>query len=650
MTSRSSAILPRKPAWWAALGLILLLAGGLYLTGYNFSLPYIDHPDEPAFNLAARMILDQGSARPMSFHAYPPGIISVNYFFVKFFQPEGTPPASVLPLVRLMAIVFGIGAVALVALLAWQAAGEIAGLLAALLWAILPLIVANSRFATPNNFVTFFALLALFGALTAARSGRQSWGTGGLYALMLAIVFKTQAIFLLPLVLALPLWRLRYLSERAATLRALGWNLLRIALFLFWLLVFYPTLEADTIPYWVAPSETLALPAPELLWNNLRGVLLALMPLEGWLAHLALLGLLALPHVRARADLLVWACLIVAGAAWLYGVSLFGAQPVRQFYALAALLTILRAGLLVLVIYALSDLIGRRLPQERARLAAAALLAVPLGVGLWPSLNASLANAQDAARPDRRVDLMRYFDSSLEPGPYISIDEFAKVFNREWGGYDGRYDFPLLEKAIFTARSVEEWRAMGATYAILADSDWRENAALRALEPELLVLKRYPDDMAYRDPGIVVVRLTPIETQTEGQLGSIHLLGYDLDRSVLRPGESFSVRYYWRAQNATDAPYRIFNHLTQPGNVEIVAQADGPPLFAEPEQRPTSLWNDPREVLVSRRFVINLPDNLAPGTYTLRTGFYRPDTGARLQNPRGGDALVTLEIIVTNGE
>src|SRR5258708_37473310 len=51
--------------WWLLLVLLVACAAFLRYTGYNFSLPYMDHVDEPAYNIAGRMILDNGSAKPL---------------------------------------------------------------------------------------------------------------------------------------------------------------------------------------------------------------------------------------------------------------------------------------------------------------------------------------------------------------------------------------------------------------------------------------------------------------------------------------------------------------------------------------------------------------------------------------------------------
>ena len=59
----SAPILPRSRWWWLGLALLLILAGWLYLRGYNVSLPYFDHVDESLRLVSAQHIVDFGTAR-----------------------------------------------------------------------------------------------------------------------------------------------------------------------------------------------------------------------------------------------------------------------------------------------------------------------------------------------------------------------------------------------------------------------------------------------------------------------------------------------------------------------------------------------------------------------------------------------------------
>ncbi|NJL94193.1 MAG: hypothetical protein HC915_10945 [Anaerolineae bacterium] len=103
--------------WWGALLAVLVLAGALRFPGYRFSLPYIDHPDEPVLNLAGQMLLDFGTYKPLGIHGYPPGVPTLHAVLLRWFVDEGTPPAVTIPAVRLMGIVASLGTLACLALI-----------------------------------------------------------------------------------------------------------------------------------------------------------------------------------------------------------------------------------------------------------------------------------------------------------------------------------------------------------------------------------------------------------------------------------------------------------------------------------------------------------------------------------------------------
>lgn len=182
--------------WLAAYLLVLALVGALYVPTYRYSFPYIDHPDEPQMNLAARWWIEHDSAKGIRYHAYPPSTIALNFVALKFL-PHDHPNDVLLPL-RLLTIFFGLGVVGLVMLLARESVGEWGGLAAGVLWGFLPDNVARAAPVIANTYLTFFTLLALWLALVSRRRPGDAWRTAAHYALMLAITFKTQAVFVFP--------------------------------------------------------------------------------------------------------------------------------------------------------------------------------------------------------------------------------------------------------------------------------------------------------------------------------------------------------------------------------------------------------------------------------------------------------------------
>ena len=378
--------------------LILLLGAGLRYTGYNFSLPYIDHPDEPNHNLAARMIVDLGTARSLDHDSYAPGIVAVNYFFARYFHDPDTPPSTVLWMVRLVSVTTSVGLLVVLALFGYHLAGPPAGLLATALWAITPTFVSVSRFGIPDIYVTFFSILSLWLTLAGIRYLRPRWTTYAVYALILAILFKYQAIFLTPVILLAPL------VLRNAMRRVVAGNVLRFVLFLVWLLLFTPILappDPGAPPNWRQHTTSVGVPSLEVLLNNLEQLLHPLdlrLLLPGW-AGLALLALRRNREIRYCQVLPVLAML-----AWMFGLSLFGRSDARQMVAPATLLALMAGIGWAFSLRALRDWSSGRVASQGGRLVPLALL-FALPILALPSLRASLDNAYDHTLPDRRNEL-----------------------------------------------------------------------------------------------------------------------------------------------------------------------------------------------------------------------------------------------------
>ncbi|MCY3934686.1 MAG: glycosyltransferase family 39 protein [Chloroflexi bacterium] len=661
MTAASMAQRPLWPGrnWWLALLAILILAGALRYPGYDFSLPYVDHPDEPNHNLAAHMIVDLGTARPIGNDNYPPGIIMLNYVFLRFFHDPATPLSTVLAWVRLVAITTSLGVILLIALLGYHCLSPAAGLASATIWVIAPSLVHHSRLATPDIFVTFFTVLALWLALVGTLYRRSSWTTYAIYMLMLATVFKYQAIFIAPIIWFAPLWNGRSFRRRVVE------NFARFALFLAWLLFLTPLLipQDPNLPFenWRQHSEIEGIPSPALLMQNLRVILsetessefltgsTGLVFLLGWLGWVPL----AWHRFPSDARRFALATVALSTTAFWVGISLFGLAPFRQVVPLATLLTVM-AG----IGYGGWWHMLNQLPKHHARLRtdwlAVAALSAFLIVNL-PNLLASVADTHNATLPDQRNDLARYMDTTLAPGRVMANQDNHKTLNREWGGYPGITQFEYLRKDAgspsLTSAPIDHWRDQGVLYTIMS---YHEYQSLLREDPagylnETTLLKSFPPSEAHRGPAMVVLRLYPRQHPATGQLGPIQLIGYDLVGEDFRPGETISFHLYWQSRAPTDSSFIVFNHLLNAAG-NTVAQIDGPPLPDPLLRRTTAHWGDPAEVIFSREFLLQLPENLAIGDYTLITGFYRRQDGARLLSPTGENSLYVTTIPVTAAE
>ena len=106
----------------------------------------------------------------------------------------------------------------------------------------------------------------------------------------------------------------------------------------------------------------------------------------------------------------------------------------------------------------------------------------------------------------------------------------------------------------------------------------------------------------------------------------INLLGYHLDKSVLRPGDTLDLRLYWLTSKTPAADYKVFVHLSKLDDSGTVAQIDEPPLLG---QGFTSRW-DPGEIVVDEH-QLPIDGSVPPGRYRVLVGMYRPDTVRNLQ-------------------
>ncbi|MYE25857.1 MAG: hypothetical protein F4X87_01305 [Chloroflexi bacterium] len=648
----NSEIFPQSKWWWLGLALLLCLAGWLYLRGLHVSLPFIEHLDEAHNMLEAQHIIDAGHARGVTRESYPPGMRSVIYPFLKHLKPDGAHHGTMIAPLRLVTVGAWTFTIIVIALLGAMIAHPMTGLMAAAIWIVNPWVLQRVPFVLPDGYLTLFSLLAIWLALVGVLHGRRSFNTAAVYSIMLAIVFKTQAILIAPIIVLLPLlnWR-REPSRRKDAWQQAFWNCLRFALFLCWLLVLYPTLEAPKHIYQYPVTELrIVIPSPDTVWQGLSQLLQTFQPLTVWLLVALSGGLLY--RYRQQVNGIALVAIILSALAWLLGTHIVPTRGfhLRQYFPMGAMLAILFATGMTSLIFLLDEALTPLAPRwlrlfQRFRLVSpAGITAILFIIGLLPAYLESNALAHNFTLHDRRNDLMSYMDTSLPPGKYVAdwSGPYHKVMNRSWGGYTGLHDYPLAQGLDYLkGKPIDEWRARDAVYAIVP---YRTADFLRFPE-ETFALKHYPTDPNFRDPGMTVLRLYPMQREADGQLGSIHLVGYDLNASEVAAGEDIIFRQYWRAEKPTNTAHRVGNYLLN-DNREVVAQVDYVPLWDA--RRDTRTWDDPDEILIGREFTLRVPSDLPPATYQLSFGFY--DTASRLLSPEGSDLMEITEITVVSPE
>ena len=126
----------------------------------------------------------------------------------------------------------------------------------------------------------------------------------------------------------------------------------------------------------------------------------------------------------------------------------------------------------------------------------------------------------------------------------------------------------------------------------------------------------------------------------------IELVGYEIDRRVLSPGQALNLTLYWRGLHKLKNNYTIFTHLRGDGN-RVWAQHDSWPVTGN---SPTTTWV-PGEVVLDLHPIVTTTE-VPHGTYELHIGIYESD-GQRLQiiadNGQWTDNYLSLGLIrVTN--
>lgn len=157
-----------------------------------------------------------------------------------------------------------------------------------------------------------------------------------------------------------------------------------------------------------------------------------------------------------------------------------------------------------------------------------------------------------------------------------------------------------------------------------------ERLALYALAPaqaELLV-----------ESGLGTIFGDP--AQPEGAIdetnGWIRLKSYGLT-TEMTPGAALLLALRWESLRKVSYDYHVFVHLVN-SQGEKLAQRDGQPVQW---LRPTSTWQPGEEII--DHYGLVLPDDLAPGEYTILVGLYDPVSGQRLPLSAGpGDFTVGL--------
>jgi hypothetical protein len=616
--------------------LILTLASLSRLLTYRFSLPYIDNPDEPTLYLKAqewRGLFDlQGHAR-----GYPPAIVALNYITQTGLEKLGQKGASpTIGVLRFISAIVNIVTLALVMASAYVVGGLFAAVVAGIVWAASSTLLEDGVYALADPWIYMFAVLALWLALVSVYDEwRRSWSVWSGVAGLVAVLFKYPALALLSVSGVAILFQL-WLDPRRGrryllTMIALG------GITAFYLLFIYRIgrfVNRDT----PVATETRENGLINLMnWDRISNNLYyAIWPLNiNLFAAICLVGALALvvtwrrrmPGVRLMGIVLV--VVAIVSIPWLSAMfSLVNpGHRLRDVLPATTVACILFGVAAAQVAYLVRTKYLRQLLQIGLLL---------LAVFAYRSeLEKSWRVIEDRRLPDWRVDARAWADAVLDPGTVLVDRVNEKTFNPYWGNSEVQKWFSWWRTDTIPSileYSVDEWRdERGMSYALFSLSTCNglsETPEGQSFLDQLLLLREFKAPPKKRGPEMAFYRLWRMNVEERILFGDgISLLGYDRSAEEVRPGGKIQLRFYWQASTPPQTNYSLFVHLTPMSDITILSQIDGAPGV---ETRPTMLWTEPSETIISHLFELQIPPDLEPGPYQIRIGLYDYVSFARL--------------------
>lgn len=652
---------------WLFLAFVALMIGaaGIRLLTADRYLPYMDYHDESFIYILARdwRGVEQNTFIAERLSGYPPLYIWIHGAIQSAFEslsrrPWYTPP-DYIHILRLVAVVTGIGTTLFITAIGWQLGGAIAGLFAGLLWAFAPIVVDNNTLAVADPFGYLACAGATAMALRAWKQNSLLWLFGCLLAGIASLYIKYWTLypFFLWGIIAL---RIFWKQGRRA-LPGLGLQIVVGAAAAAGLLRYLSTAGLSRL----SPEMTNfsdqgvgnALGIGRNL-NNLSYFPLPIGPALFWIVML--LGVVAFMVSWRKKWPLIDEQLVI-----LLGITAFVAViPTSTFIYISSTKYIRHAlpvTLLLMGIWgaAVAQLIWtiRKFAQERStfRYAASGAGLLVLSVTLIPYLFEDMRMVQDFGRTDLKQILWEWADVNVPLEGLILMDRRSLVedtWNRPWSGYDGSKTFEWwFDDADTLVRTPPEaYAERGMTYFAMSEMD-----RIRIYEPDdididsflsqLTLVKIIPAAPDRVGESLSFYRLLPPQFSAGFDFGGqIKLDGYDISATTLKPGETILFRPYWRIDQRPTTNYSMFVHFYPEAEDQLLAQYDGAPTIPE---RPTLTWDDVNELYIGADVPLALPADLPAGNYRLALGLYDYNTGTRLA---GSDGSTYFSIPVSVAE
>lgn len=644
-----------RALYWLAFFSLIVFVLILRLISYRFSLPFIDHPDEPTLYLKA---LEWRGLHDLHGYAegYPPGTVAIHWALQQVMEPLGVEGVSnAVKAMRLLSV--GVNTTNLAFLIATASliGGRIAGLLTGVAWAVSPMMLREGVYGTADPWLYCLTTISLFLAVAATLlPHRRWWSVPSVIVGLIAVLFKYPIVpavgpgVLVALYTAYksPSQGRRYLAIQAVL----------IAVFFVALFWFYNPLrflespsgitrelDQNGILNWFIPRRVLGNIYYAL--EPLNFIVLTLVVVFGAAAYV-IARRRGLPTVRADGVGLTAFLIITIPWAVAY-IDITPAVRIRDVVSATTVAFILLGVGLAQISY----LFRNRSHRTTATSGLVALLSVFV---FLPNLASAVELVKDRNRGDHRADVRAWADAVLDPGTVLVEPINQSVFNRFWGNSEGTKWFDWWEYGSILEHSIEEWRSeFGMSYAIITKDPLEAIPAIpggREALDNMLHLRDFHAPPDKRGPEMSVFRLWPPQENIDAQFGEIVCLkGYDISASEVTPGQTITVQLYWQPLAQPTENYSVFLHLIPADDYTILSQVDGAPGTPD---RPTQLWNEPSETIISQPFELPIPADLPPGQYRIGVGLYNYETFIRLpvtdEAGRGmGDWLLLVDVTIT---
>ena len=220
-------------------------------------------------------------------------------------------------------------------------------------------------------------------------------------------------------------------------------------------------------------------------------------------------------------------------------------------------------------------------------------------------------------------------------GEHVVEVEFGSTPARDWG--------IAISITALLAMALAAWRLPrgSGTQPTTSFRDWPILIVVLLISAVTLLVLEPTGVLYYHSQGRTV---EPAQNHVYADFGDqLALLGYDVSKTTVQPGETVDLTLYWKAQEALNINYQVFVHIFGPDG--LVAQSDK----LNPGDFPTRRW--PVDKYVRDKHQIVLPEQMAPGQYVVAVGAWVQNDGWRLplldeQEQQIGDQFNLLSLTV----